>query len=107
MQTFRQFGVRTILLPLCVSSGMLVARSAPVLSQGNGRREIATLNHFWAALDDQTAGAVITSSWLKTFANVVVNTVTPARTRHVESIGHSTLTVGPGRRAVWTFSRAP
>jgi hypothetical protein len=28
------------------------------------------------------------------------------RSRHVEMIGHSTLTVGPGRRAVWTFSHS-
>ncbi|MFJ9626361.1 DUF5829 family protein [Streptomyces sp. NPDC101175] len=29
----------------------------------------------------------------------------PVRDRHVERIGNSTLTVGPGSRAVWTFAR--
>lgn len=28
----------------------------------------------------------------------------PVKDRHVEQIGHSTLTVGPGSRAVWTFA---
>ncbi|MEV0738701.1 DUF5829 family protein [Streptomyces sp. NPDC050549] len=28
----------------------------------------------------------------------------PLKDRHVEQIGHSTLTVGPGSRAVWTFA---
>ncbi|MFI6407589.1 DUF5829 family protein [Streptomyces sp. NPDC050548] len=28
----------------------------------------------------------------------------PVKDRHVERIGHSTLTVGPGSRAVWTFA---
>ncbi|MEU0671943.1 DUF5829 family protein [Streptomyces sp. NPDC006172] len=28
----------------------------------------------------------------------------PAKTRHVEQLGHSTLTVGPGSHAVWTFA---
>jgi hypothetical protein len=28
------------------------------------------------------------------------------RSRHVETIGRSTLVVGPGRRAVWTFAHA-
>jgi len=28
----------------------------------------------------------------------------PVKDRHVEPIGHSTLTVGPGSRAVWTFA---
>lgn len=28
----------------------------------------------------------------------------PAKTRHVERLGHSTLTVGPGSHAVWTFA---
>ncbi|WP_406224447.1 DUF5829 family protein [Streptomyces canus] len=28
----------------------------------------------------------------------------PVKDRHVEHIGHSTLTVGPGSRAVWTFA---
>ncbi|WP_329413036.1 DUF5829 family protein [Streptomyces sp. NBC_00704] len=30
----------------------------------------------------------------------------PVKTRHVERIGHSTLTVGPGAHAVWTFTDA-
>ncbi|WP_329265608.1 DUF5829 family protein [Streptomyces sp. NBC_01478] len=29
----------------------------------------------------------------------------PVKDRHVEQIGHSTLTVGPGTRAVWTFAK--
>lgn len=29
--------------------------------------------------------------------------VTPTMSTHVETIGRSTLTVGPGRRAVWDF----
>lgn len=28
----------------------------------------------------------------------------PVKDRHVERIGNSTLTVGPGSRAVWTFA---
>lgn len=28
----------------------------------------------------------------------------PVKDRHVEQIGHSTLTVGPGSHAVWTFA---
>lgn len=28
----------------------------------------------------------------------------PVKDRHVEQLGHSTLTVGPGSRAVWTFA---
>ena len=28
------------------------------------------------------------------------------RSQHVELIGHSTLTVGPGRRALWTFAHS-
>lgn len=28
------------------------------------------------------------------------------RSQHVEPIGHSTLTVGPGRHAAWTFSHS-
>ncbi|RRR76679.1 DUF5829 family protein [Streptomyces sp. RP5T] len=38
------------------------------------------------------------------FQRVEMSLNRPLKERHVERIGHSTLTVGPGSRAVWTFA---
>jgi len=62
-----------ILLALCTSGVMLVSAGE--------RAPVASLNHFWAALDDETARAIVTSDYLKTFANIVVNTVTAGGNR--------------------------
>jgi hypothetical protein len=62
-----------ILLAVCASGVMLVP--------AGGRAPVASLNHFWAALDDETARAIVTSDYLKTFANIVVNTVTAGDNR--------------------------
>jgi putative transposase len=39
----------------------------------DGHRQIASLNHFGAALDSETARAIVTSDYLKACAHVVVN----------------------------------
>jgi hypothetical protein len=65
-----------------MAAGLLALGSERASSQGDAAHaQIATLNHFWAALDDATAGAVIASNFLKTFANLVVNTVTASGDR--------------------------
>ncbi|MGH7485052.1 MAG: hypothetical protein ACREMY_05510, partial [bacterium] len=51
---------------VCTSGVMLVSAGA------RAHAPVASLNHFWAALDDETARAIITSDYLTTFANVVV-----------------------------------
>jgi hypothetical protein len=38
------------------------------------------------------------------FQRVEMSLNRPVKDRHVEQLGHSTLTVGPGSRAVWTFA---
>jgi hypothetical protein len=54
--------------------GCLPLAATRASSQGDAAHsQIATLNHLWAALDDGTAGAVIASNFLKTFANGPAN----------------------------------
>lgn len=63
-------------------AGGLVASSTRVPAGEDDRhRQIGSLNHFWAALDDETARAIVTSDYLQRFAHLVVHTVTAAGNR--------------------------
>jgi hypothetical protein len=62
-------------------AGGLGSTSGRVPAGDDAHRQIASLNHFWAALDDETARAIVTSDYLKRFAHIVVNTVTAAGNR--------------------------
>jgi hypothetical protein len=62
-------------------AGGLASSSERVPAGDDAHRQIGSLNHFWAALDDETARAIVTSDYLKSFAHVVVNTVTAAGNR--------------------------
>ena len=70
-----------VVLVFCMAGG-LVFPIERVSAGEDAHRPIASLNHFWAALDDETARAIVTSDYLKRFAHVVVNTVTAAGNRH-------------------------
>src|SRR5437763_8499917 len=82
LRAARRPRVRIAIVASCIAAALLALGSERAFSQGDAaHRQIATLNHFWAALDDGTAGAVIASNFLKTFANVVVHTVTASGER--------------------------
>jgi len=74
--------LRIIIVASCLASGMLITGAErPLTAKEDGQRQIASLNHFWAALDDETASAIVASEYLKTFAHLVVNTVTASGDR--------------------------
>ena len=75
-----RLSVRFVFLAFCMAGG-LASSSERVPAGDDAHRQIGSLNHFWAALDDETARAIVTSDYLKSFAHVVVNTVTAAGNR--------------------------
>jgi len=73
--------VRFIFLAFCIAGGLASSSARVPAGEDDAHRQIGSLNHFWAALDDETASAIATSDYLQRFAHVVVRTVTAAGNR--------------------------